>query len=330
MLLSANVIKKEKLESPTDLKIIKNNKPIKKPNISIPVKDINDNYIQIQILKMEKNQKPLKKANIAPNNKLLFERNKNFVKQRALNRILYNVDKIDKIDKMPENDDISLDELKVDLDALNSISSYIGDDEKILYDKNKKTNTNNVGRNNLSCQRNIYNMNSQVSAPNIMNFQRLNNFGLNQQNLNRIDNFRNNYSNNNPICMNNIYNYRNYLQTMSFLNNMKLFENYNRINHLNQKNYANNNINNLSSLSPISYMNPINNIDMVNNENINIFNQAIKNQNIMNFLNKINHLNKLKEFNLIQKFKEITPNGVKIHKIQCTASFVKNNNINNI
>ena len=334
MMLSINSNIEKKLEKPTDREIIKSNIPMKKPIINIPVKEINNNYIHIQLLKMERKQKCIKKTNIIPNKTLLLERNKklfkknlsdynlgndeiHFAKQRVLNEISY---KDDKIDKMSDCNDISLNELKIDLDFLSSNTSYIGDDEKILFDKK---NNSNVRKNNLSLQGKINNMNSQISVPNVMNFQLLNNFCLNQQNIKNINNFRNNYSNNNTIYMNNIYNSKNYLQTISLLNNMNLFENYNRPNYLNQLNNTNNNMNNLSSLRFINYMNPVNYLNMINNKNINIINQIVKNQNILSFLNKINQQNKLKEFNIIQKFKENTPNGVKIHTIKCTTSLVK-------
>ena len=334
MMLSKNSNIEKKVEKPTDREIIKSNIPMKKPIINIPVKEINNNYIHIQLLKMERKQKCIKKTNIIPNNTLLLERNKelfkknlsdynigndeiHFDKQKILNEISY---KDDKIDKMSDCNDISLNELKIDLDFLSSNTSYIGDDEKILFDKK---NNINVRKNNLSQQGKINNMNSQISVPNVMNFQLLNSFCLNQQNIKNINNFRNNYSNNNAIYMNNIYNSKNYLQTISLLNNMNLFENYNRPNYLNQLNNTNNNINNLSSLRFINYMNPVNYLNMINNKNINIINQIVKNQNILSFLNKINQQNKLKEFNIIQKFKENIPNGVKIHTIKCTTSLVK-------
>jgi len=337
MMLSTNSNIEKKLEKPIDIKIIKNKIPMKKPIINIPIKEINNNYIHIQLLKMERKLKCIKKTNIIPNNAILFERNKelfkknlsdynigndeiNFAKQRVLNEISY---KDDKIDKMTDCNDISLNELKIDLDFLSSNTSYIGDDEKILFDKNIKSNNSNVRKNNLSQQGKINNTNSQISVPNVMNLQLLNNFCLNQQNINNINNFRNNYSNNNAIYMNNIYNSKNYLQTISLLNNMNSFENYNRPNYLNQLNKVNNNFNNLPSLNFISYINPVNYLNMINNKNINIINQIVKNQNILSFLNKINQQNKLKEFNIIQKFKENTPNGVKIHTIKCTTSLVK-------
>ena len=63
MILSTKLNTEEKLEKPNDIKINKNNNPHKKPKIKIPVKDINNNYIQIQILKLLKNQKSQKKGN---------------------------------------------------------------------------------------------------------------------------------------------------------------------------------------------------------------------------------------------------------------------------
>ena len=335
MILSTKLNTEEKLEKPTDIKINKNSNPHKKPKIKIPVKDINNNYIQIQILKLLKNQKSQKKGNINPNISLFAEKNKDLFKKNLSNYEFRGnhinfanqsessyID--DKIDKISDYNDISLNELKVDLDLLSSNTSYIGDDEKNLCNRNMNINNNNAERNTLLLQGKINNMNSQVSASKIMNLQRLNNFNLNQKNLNQKGNFRNNDFNNNAIFMNNVYNSKNYLQTMILLNNLYLFKNNNTINDLNQLNYVNNNS---SSLNLINNMNPFNNMNMINNENVNIINQVIKNKNILNFVNRINHQNKLKEFNIVQKFKEKTPNGVKVYTIQCKTTFIRNNDI---
>ena len=125
-----------------------------------------------------------------------------------------------------------------------------------------------------------------------------NNIINNIQNLNKINNMKinnNNYLNN---CMNN--------NVFNNMNNLNLNNNYNAIN--------NNSMNKINNLTNFNYMNN------------NSLNKAINNNNIIAFLDKMNAQKNQEEFCITRKFKENTPEGVKIYKIKYSSSLIKNNN----
>ena len=333
----------------------------KKPHICIPVFDININYLNMKIKKPKKNSSKNKNNFIYPlnidqiRNQINAQINKNNNTKSSDNKNeeddkfetsegILNESITD--DKNSKNIDMSFNNLKVDLGFLSKTNSEIGDDLKNLNENNKNININKLN-NNINNQTKTKNQ-----SPFMINQLLLNNLGM-MNNVNNINNF-NQFGN----FGNNLNNNLNYLQMMSKMNNMNLFGNnnniVNNIQNLNKisnmkinnnnyfKNFMSNNLinsmnnlnlnNNYNDLNNNNNMNKITNLpnfNYMNNMNNNSLNKVINNNKILAFLNNMTAQQNQEEFSITRKFKENTPEGVKIYKIKYSSSLVKNNSENN-
>ena len=336
----------------------------KKPLICIPVFDININYLNMKIKKPKKNSSKNKNNFIYPlnidqiRNQINAQINKNNNTKSSDNKNeeddmfetsegILNESITD--DKNSKNIDMSFNNIKVDLGFLSKTNSEIGDDLKILNENNNNININKLN-NNINNQTKTKNQ-----SPFMINQLLLNNLGM-MNNVNNINNF-NQFGN----FGNNLNNNFNYLQMMSKMNNMNLFGNnnniVNNIQNLNKisnmkinnnnyfNNFMNNNLinsmnnlnlnNNYNDLNNNNYMNKITNLpnfnymNNMNNMNNNSLNKVINNNKILAFLNNMTAQQNQEEFSITRKFKENTPEGVKIYKIKYSSSLVKNNSENN-
>jgi hypothetical protein len=333
----------------------------KKPHICIPVFDININYLNMKIKKPKKNSSKNKNNFIYPlnidqiRNQINAQINKNNNTKSSDNKNeeddmfetsegILNESITD--DKNSKNIDMSFNNIKVDLGFLSKTNSEIGDDLKSLNENNNNININKLN-NNINNQTKTKNQ-----SPFMINQLLLNNLGM-MNNVNNINNF-NQFGN----FGNNLNNNLNYLQMMSKMNNMNLFGNnnniVNNIQNLNKisnmkiynnnyfKNFMSNNLinsmnnlnlnNNYNDLNNNNYMNKITNLpnfNYMNNMNNNSLNKVINNNKILAFLNNMTAQQNQEEFSITRKFKENTPEGVKIYKIKYSSSLVKNNSENN-
>jgi hypothetical protein len=333
----------------------------KKPHICIPVFDININYLNMKIKKPKKNSSKNKNNFIYPlnidqiRNQINAQINKNNNTKSSDNKNeeddmfetsegILNESITD--DKNSKNIDMSFNNIKVDLGFLSKTNSEIGDDLKNLNENNNNININKLN-NNINNQTKTKNQ-----SPFMINQLLLNNLGM-MNNVNNINNF-NQFGN----FGNNLNNNLNYLQMMSKMNNMNLFGNnnniVNNIQNLNKisnmkinnnnyfKNFMSNNLinsmnnlnlnNNYNDLNNNNYMNKITNLpnfNYMNNMNNNSLNKVINNNKILAFLNNMTAQQNQEEFSITRKFKENTPEGVKIYKIKYSSSLVKNNSENN-
>ena len=333
----------------------------KKPHICIPVFDININYLNMKIKKPKKNSSKNKNNFIYPlnidqiRNQINAQINKNNNTKSSDNKN-EEVDKFETFegilnesitdDKNSKNIDMSFNNIKVDLGFLSKTNSEIGDDLKYLNENNNNININKLN-NNINNQ-----MKTKNQSPFMINQLLLNNLGM-MNNVNNINNF-NQFGN----FGNNLNNNLNYLQMMSKMNNMNLFGNnnniVNNIQNLNKisnmkinnnnyfKNFMSNNLinsmnnlnlnNNYNDLNNNNNMNKITNLpnfNYMNNMNNNSLNKVINNNKILAFLNNMTAQQNQEEFSITRKFKENTPEGVKIYKIKYSSSLVKNNSENN-
>ena len=336
----------------------------KKPHICIPVFDININYLNMKIKKPKKNSSKNKNNFIHPlnidqiRNQINAQINKNNNTKSSDNKNEED-DKFETFegilnesitdDKNSKNIDMSFNNIKVDLGFLSKTNSEIGDDLKILNENNNNININKLN-NNINNQTKTKNQ-----SPFMINQLLLNNLGM-MNNVNNINNF-NQFGN----FGNNLNNNFNYLQMMSKMNNMNLFGNnnniVNNIQNLNKisnmkinnnnyfKNFMSNNLinsmnnlnlnNNYNDLNNNNNMNKITNLpnfnymNNMNNMNNNSLNKVINNNKILAFLNNMTAQQNQEEFSITRKFKENTPEGVKIYKIKYSSSLVKNNSENN-
>jgi hypothetical protein len=333
----------------------------KKPHICIPVFDININYLNMKIKKPKKNSSKNKNNFIYPlnidqiRNQINAQINKNNNTKSSDNKNeeddkfetsegILNESITD--DKNSKNIDMSFNNIKVDLGFLSKTNSEIGDDLKSLNENNYNININKLN-NNINNQTKTKNQ-----SPFMINQLLLNNLGM-MNNVNNINNF-NQFGN----FGNNLNNNLNYLQMMSKMNNMNLFGNnnniVNNIQNLNKisnmkinnnnyfKNFMSNNLinsmnnlnlnNNYNDLNNNNNMNKITNLpnfNYMNNMNNNSLNKVINNNKILAFLNNMTAQQNQEEFSITRKFKENTPEGVKIYKIKYSSSLVKNNSENN-
>jgi hypothetical protein len=333
----------------------------KKPHICIPVFDININYLNMKIKKPKKNSSKNKNNFIYPlnidqiRNQINAQINKNNNTKSSDNKNeeddmfetsegILNESITD--DKNSKNIDMSFNNIKVDLGFLSKTNSEIGDDLKNLNENNNNININKLN-NNINNQTKTKNQ-----SPFMINQLLLNNLGM-MNNVNNINNF-NQFGN----FGNNLNNNLNYLQMMSKMNNMNLFGNNNNIvNNIqnlnkisNMKIYNNNYFKNFMSNNLINSMNNLNlnnnyndlnnnnnmkkitnfpNFNYMNNMNNNSLNKVINNNKILAFLNNMTAQQNQEEFSITRKFKENTPEGVKIYKIKYSSSLVKNNSENN-
>jgi hypothetical protein len=336
----------------------------KKPHICIPVFDININYLNMKIKKPKKNSSKNKNNFIYPlnidqiRNQINAQINKNNNTKSSDNKNeeddmfetsegILNESITD--DKNSKNIDMSFNNIKVDLGFLSKTNSEIGDDLKNLNENNNNININKLN-NNINNQTKTKNQ-----SPFMINQLLLNNLGM-MNNVNNINNF-NQFGN----FGNNLNNNLNYLQMMSKMNNMNLFGNnnniVNNIQNLNKisnmkinnnnyfKNFMSNNLinimnnlnlnNNYNDLNNNNNMNKITNLpnfnymNNMNNMNNNSLNKVINNNKILAFLNNMTAQQNQEEFSITRKFKENTPEGVKIYKIKYSSSLVKNNSENN-
>jgi hypothetical protein len=333
----------------------------KKPHICIPVFDININYLNMKIKKPKKNSSKNKNNFIHPlnidqiQNQINAQINKNNNTKSSDNKNEED-DKFETFegilnesitdDKNSKNIDMSFNNIKVDLGFLSKTNSEIGDDLKSLNENNNNININKLN-NNINNQTKTKNQ-----SPFMINQLLLNNLGM-MNNVNNINNF-NQFGN----FGNNLNNNLNYLQMMSKMNNMNLFGNnnniVNNIQNLNKisnmkinnnnyfKNFMSNNLinsmnnlnlnNNYNDLNNNNNMNKITNLpnfNYMNNMNNNSLNKVINNNKILAFLNNMTAQQNQEEFSITRKFKENTPEGVKIYKIKYSSSLVKNNSENN-
>ena len=333
----------------------------KKPHICIPVFDININYLNMKIKKPKKNSSKNKNNFIYPlnidqiRNQINAQINKNNNTKSSDNKNEED-DKFETFegilnesitdDKNSKNIDMSFNNIKVDLGFLSKTNSEIGDDLKILNENNNNININKLN-NNINNQTKTKNQ-----SPFMINQLLLNNLGM-MNNVNNINNF-NQFGN----FGNNLNNNLNYLQMMSKMNNMNLFgnnnnivnniQNLNKISNMkiNNNNYfknfmSNNLINSMNNLNLNNNYNDLNNnnnmkkitnfpnFNYMNNMNNNSLNKVINNNKILAFLNNMTAQQNQEEFSITRKFKENTPEGVKIYKIKYSSSLVKNNSENN-
>ena len=168
----------------------------KKPLICIPVFDINLNYLNMKLKKSKKNSSKSKNNYIHPLNK---DQNQNQINAQMNNNNSKGSDnknkEEDKLenpenilndsttdDKNPKNNDISYNNLKVDLGFLSRTNSEIGDDLKSLNDINKNININDNKLNNINNQ-----LKTKNQSPFMNNQLLLNNLGM-MNNINNINN----------------------------------------------------------------------------------------------------------------------------------------------